>query len=248
MVLTTALLYHVMRKLWHWASIQVFALTSIFLVVDLAFFSANLLKIGEGGWIPLTFGVFVFIVMTTWHSGIASLQRRNASRSKLPAEFFESLNDGNVVRVPGAAIFLTRLADNIPPIIVDYVKQTGSLHETVVALSVSFERIPRIHPNSRINVVKLAKDFWHITVHFGFVENPDLPCALAMARKQGVPIFDGALYYTERNDLVSRKYRGFWSRSRMNLFSFMSRNSARAIDRFKIPSNALIEIGRRIEL
>ena len=248
MVLTTALLYHVMRNRWRWTVGQAVAVIVILLAVDLSFFSANLLKIREGGWIPLAFGALVFVTMTTWHYGVDILHRRNAARSQQPARFFGSLHSGEVVRAPGTAVFLTRLGKRIPPVIVNYVKHSRSLQKIVVALTVSFEDVPRIHAKDRVRIAKLDDGFWHVTVHFGFVEIPDLPTVLDAARKQGVPVVSDAVYYIERNDLVSRSHQHVLARLRVALFSFMSRNSARAIDRFKIPSNALIEIGRRIEL
>jgi KUP system potassium uptake protein len=248
MVLTTALLYHVMRDRWHWPLYQAVAVTGILLAVDLAFFSANLLKILEGGWIPLTFGALLFVIMTTWHYGVEAVHRRNAARSQQPGKFFTYLRSDNVVRVPGTAVFLTRLGKSIPPVIVNYVKQVRSLQTTVIALTVSFEDVPRIRSKDRVRVDELEDGFWHVTVHFGFVEIPDLPAVLALAKKDGVPVLDEASYFIERYDLISRKYRNPLSRWRVALFSFMSRNSAHAIDRFKIPSVALIEIGRRIEL
>jgi len=145
-------------------------------------------------------------------------------------------------------VFLTRLGKAIPPVIVNYVKRVGSLQKTVIALTVRFEDVPRVRLRDRVCIEQLDGGFWHVTVHFGFVEIPDLPVVLAHARKDGVPVLDEASYYIERSDLVSGKHRNPLSRWRVKLFSFMSRNSAHAIDRFKIPSNALTEIGRRIEL
>jgi KUP system potassium uptake protein len=248
MVLTTALLYHVMRSRWQWSLCQAAAVTGILLAVDLAFFSANLLKILEGGWIPLTFGALVFIIMITWHSGVEAMRRRNAARSQQPAEFFARLCSDNVARVPGTAVFLTRLCNAIPPVIINYVKRVGSLQKTVIALTVSFENVPRVRSKDRLRIEQLNDGFWHVTVHFGFVEIPDLPATLRLAKKDGVPVLDDASYYIERNDLISHKHRNPLSRWCVELFSFMSCNSAHAIDRFKIPSSALIEIGRRIEL
>jgi KUP system potassium uptake protein len=248
MVLTTALLYHVMRNRWQWSLRQAAAVTGILLTIDLAFFSANLLKILEGGWIPLTFGALVFFIMTTWHSGVEAMRRRSVARSLPPAEFFARLRSDNVARVPGTAVFLTRLCNAIPPVIVDHVRQVGSLPKTVIALTVSFENVPRVRSKDRVRLERLDDGFWHATVHFGFVEIPDLPAALRRAEKDGVPVLDDASYYIERNDFVSRERRNLLSRWSLGLFSFMSRNSAHAIDRFKIPPGALIEIGRRIEL
>jgi KUP system potassium uptake protein len=248
MVLTTVLLHQVMRRRWHWSLMQAAAVTGILLTVDLAFFGANLLKILEGGWIPLTFGVLVFILMTTWRFGVEALHRRKAALSEEPTKFFASLRDGTVVRVPGTAVFLTRLDGAIPPIIVNYVKQVKSLRQKAIALSVTFENVPRVRSKDRIRCDKLNDDFWHVTVHFGFVEIPDLPLALSRAAKEGLPVLDDASYYIERDDPVSSAHRGPLSRLRIALFAFMSRNSAHAIDRFKIPTDALIEIGRRIKI
>jgi KUP system potassium uptake protein len=122
MVLTTLLLYNVMRTHGHSVSIiKPALLTAAFLLVDLAFFAACLLKIGDGAWIPLTIGGLVFAIMVTWHSGASSLHHRNDSRSRRPEQFFELLDCGTIVRVPSTAIFVTRLSENIPPIVVDYV-------------------------------------------------------------------------------------------------------------------------------
>src|SRR6476660_6215926 len=144
MLLTPALLYRVMRDRWHWPVYPAGAVTVVLLAVDLAFFSANLLKISEGGWIPLTFGALVFVIMTAWHYGVEAVHRRNAARSQQPGKFFEYLRSENVVRVPGTAVFLSRLGKSIPPVIVNYVKQVRSLQATVIALTVSFEDVPRI--------------------------------------------------------------------------------------------------------
>lgn len=190
----------------------------------------------------------MFIIMTTWHYGVDAMHRRNAANSLQPREFFARLRRDKVVRVPGTAVFLTRLGKAIPPIIVNYVKQVRSLQKTVIALTVRFEDVPRVRSGDRVGIEQLDDGFWHVTVHFGFVEIPNLPAVLAQAKKDGVPVLDEASYYIERSDLVSGNHRNPLSRWRVKLFSFMSRNSAHAVDRFKIPSNALTEIGRRIEL
>jgi KUP system potassium uptake protein len=248
MVLTTALLFHVMLRRWRWPLYQAVAIAGIFLVVDLAFFLANLLKIAEGGWIPLSFGAFVFIIMTIWRYGTDAKQRQDEARSQPLEKFLRRLRRDGVPRVPGTAVFLTRSGQMIAPVVVDYVKQVRSLQETVVILTVSFEDIPRVRSNNRFNVEQLGDGFWHVTVRFGFVEIPDLPSVLGLAKKNGVPALDDASYFIERESFVSREGRNVLGRWRVALFSFMSRNSAHVIDRFSIPSDALFELGRRIEL
>src|SRR5208337_3237171 len=178
MLLTTALLYNVMRKRWRWPLGPALTASGLFLAVDFTFFAANLFKIREGGWIPLTFGTLVFIVMVSWHFGFEAMRQRHAVLTETPEEFFRHLKESRVPRVPGTAIFLTRLATTISFLIIEHVAQMRALSETVIALTVQFEDIPRVPPRDRIELVKLTEGFWHITVHFGFVQVPDIPAAL----------------------------------------------------------------------
>jgi KUP system potassium uptake protein len=249
MLLTTALLYKVMRDRWGWAVSLAIAVSGVFLIVDFAFFSANLLKIREGGWIPLMFGTVVFIVMTTWRFGIEAVRREHAREAELPRQFFKRLHDSRIPRVPGTAIFLTRLAQEVPPLIVQHVKQLGAVQDTLIALTVKFEDVPRVRSDNRMEVIQLSEWFWHMTVHYGFVEVPNLPAALGRAKDFGCPIdFDGAIYFGERDEIVRRKRRSRIARWRLPLFAFMFRNSVRAVDRFNIPPRNFIEIGRQIEI
>jgi len=249
MVLTTLLLYTGMRKRWYPTSIVKPALlTGAFLIVDLAFLAACLLKIGDGAWIPLAIGGLVFVAMVTWHSGASDLHRRNDRRSRAPAQFFGALDSGKVLRAPGTAIFLTRLTENIPPIVVEYVRRTGSLQKSVILLSVDFDRVPRVAPADKVKVVSLARCFWRISVRFGFFEDPDLPSVLLNELQHSEPCVSDATYFIERHDVVSRRCHAFPFRLRTNLFAIMLRNSSHVIDRFKVPSEALFEVGRRIEL
>ncbi|WP_167768244.1 KUP/HAK/KT family potassium transporter [Bradyrhizobium sp. MOS001] len=249
MVLTTLLLYKVLQmRRSSTFSVKAALLTAIFLSVDLGFLSACMLKIGDGAWIPLTIGGLVFATMVIWHSGAAYLHCRSQVRSMSPAQFFELLNSGRIVRAPGTAIFLTRLSENIPPIIVNYARRTGSLQKTVVLLSVTFERLPRVAPRDRIRISRLAEDFWRINVHLGFFEDPDLPSVLLTATNLGGPLVCQPSYFIERLDVVSRGSRTLPFRLQICLFSIMLRNSARVVDRFKVPPATLIELGRRIDL
>ena len=248
MVLTTVLLFQVMRVRWRWTLWQSVGVAGVLLIIDLAFFVANLLKILEGGWIPLTFGLLVFGTMITWHYGVSALHRRNTARPETAAHFLARMQRDKIPRVSGTGVFLTRLGRGMPPIIRNYVRQTKTLYETVIALTISFESVPRVKPVDRVRCEQLGDGLWHLTVHFGFVEIPDIPAALALAKHQGLPAWDQPIYYVERYDPISRANRPRVTRWRIAIFSFMSRNSAHAVDRFKIPSNTLVEIGRRIEL
>jgi KUP system potassium uptake protein len=249
MLLTTALLYNVMRERWHWPVGPALITSGLFLAVDFAFFAANLFKIKEGGWIPLTFGTLVFIVMVSWHFGFEAMRHRPTVLTETPDEFFHRLKQDHVPRVPGTAIFLTRLATTTPFLIVEHVAQMKAMYETAIALTVKFDYIPRVASRDRIELAKLAEGFWHITVHFGFVQVPDIPAALRQAKDRGCPIdLDDAIYFGARDTIVCSKKRNWLVRASLRLFTLMFRNSVRAVDLFKIPPEKFVEIGRQIEI
>jgi KUP system potassium uptake protein len=202
MLLTTALLYKVMRDRWGWSVPSALLTSGVFLVVDFAFFAANLLKIVEGGWIPLTFGAIVFIVMTTWHSGIEALRRRLATMTEPPQQFLDRLEKNRIPRVPGTAVFLTRIAEAIPPLMIQHVSQIGALPQTVIALTVKFAEIPRVSLSNRLELVRVFEGFWHLTVHYGFVEIPDLPSTLRAAPSISTTLF--TLAHTTKSSVASR--------------------------------------------
>ena len=248
MVLTTALLYHVMRSRWQWSAARAGLVAGVFLLVDLAFFAANLAKIREGGWIPLLLASVVFTIMLIWRWGVTALPRLGSRQVRMSSAFFDRLRDQSLPRVEGTAIFLTRFASPMTPAIIDYANSTGALHKTVIALTVRFEAVPRVGHANKVHVVALDDNIWHVTCRFGFVEIPDLPAALALIAPGQIPDIANAIYFIERDDIVGRPYLRFLSRWRVSLFAFMFRNATHAIDRFMIPPSSLVEIGRRIEI
>ena len=249
MLLTTALLYNVMRVRWRWPVGPALTTSGLFLAVDFAFFAANLFKIREGGWIPLTFGTLVFIIMVSWHFGFEAMRHRHTMITETPDEFFRHLKESRVPRVPGTAIYLTRLAKTIPFLIIEHVAQMRALYEIVIALTVKFEDIPRVAPRERIELAKLAEGFWHITVHFGFVQVPNIPAALRQAKDYGCPIdLEDAIYFGSRDAVICSKRRSWLARASLRLFTLMFRNSVRTVDLFNIPSENFVEVGRQIEI
>jgi KUP system potassium uptake protein len=249
MLLTTALLYNVMRERWRWPAGLALTTSGLFLAVDFAFFAANLFKIREGGWIPLTFGTLVFILMVAWHFGFEAMRRRHTVLTERPDEFFRRLKQSRTPRVPGTAIFLTRLTTTTPFLIVEHVAQMRALQETAIALTVKFEDIPRVAPRDRIELAKVAEGFWHITVHFGFVQMPNIPAALRQAKDRKCPIdLEDAVYFVARDTVVCSKRRSWLVRASLRLFTLMFRNSVRAVDLFNLPPKNFVEVGRQIEI
>jgi KUP system potassium uptake protein len=249
MLLTTILLYRIMRERWGWWAPAALAVGGIFLLVDFTLFAANLAKIADGGWIPLAFGALVFTTMAIWRYGMDALRTRHAAATVSSDAFFAKLRKLDVPRIPGTAVFLTRAADSTPWLLVRQVEQIGALHKSVVALTVKFADVPRIPRAERLEVRKLPENFWHITAHFGFVEVPDLPAALRQAKASGSEIdIKNAIFFNARDAVVAKRGRTLAFRVRLLLFAFMLRNAVRAVDLFRIPTNNVIEMGRLIEV
>jgi KUP system potassium uptake protein len=249
MVLTTALLYTVMRKRWAWSAPLAFLTSGAFLVVDSVFFAANLRKVGQGGWIPLTLGLILFVVMTTWRAGIEAVRKRLAAMTEPPEQFLKRLQENKIARVPGTGVFLTRLAEGTPPLMIEHLAQIGALHQNLIALTVKFEDVPRVPSPDRLRIVKVLDSFWHVTVHYGFIEVPDLPAALREAKELACQVdLDKAVYFAARDEVVLSKTIGTLGWWRLPLFAFLFRNSVRASDLFSLPASNFVEMGRQIEI
>ncbi len=249
MLLTTALLFNAMRDVWRWPTAVALLVSGAFLLIDLAFFGANLLKIREGGWIPLLLGVLIFLVMTTWRRGMDALRRSLVQKPEAIGEFLAEIASGQIARVPGTAVFLSRSETAVPPVMVRHVAQIKALQEVVVSLTVKFEAYPRVSLEKRAEVEKLAEGFWHVTLHFGFIEMPNVAAALACARDKGCPLnLDDAVYFASHDEVVRSAHPPRLPAWRRMLFAMMYRNAVRAPDRFDLPADKFLEVGRQIAL
>jgi KUP system potassium uptake protein len=249
MLLTTALLFNAMRDIWRWPVAVALPLAAVFLLIDLAFFGANLLKIREGGWIPLALGGVIFLVMTTWHRGILAIQQSFVQKPESNAAFLALLRSGKVARVPGTAVFCSRTDSAIPAVLVRHVKQIKALQETVVSLTVRFEEYPRVPLSRRAEVEQMAEGFWHITLRFGFTEIPNVALALTCAKDQGCPLnLDDAVYFAAHDDVTRKAEPPRLIGWRRMLFAAMYRNAVRTPDRFDLPADQFLEVGRQIAL
>jgi KUP system potassium uptake protein len=247
MLMTTGLLYVAMRRVWRWSLPISLMVGGLFLIVDLGFFGANLLKIVDGGWLPLTIGAVVFFVMTTWRAGTDHIRFGLDSLAGSPRAFAADLKAGRIPRVPGCAVFLTRTTPRIPPQLMEHVKFMGALHQHVVALTVLFDETPRIDEVQRCEVETIGEGVWRVTMRFGFIEVPDLSTELKKVTGLDKSIdLDRAIYFANRDLVVARRrsHRGLhW---RMPIFAFLWRNSVRAVDRFSLPPERVVEVARQI--
>ncbi len=248
MLMTTALLYRVMRVCWHWRAATALAVFAAFLVVDTVFFAANLTKIVEGGWIPLLFGALVFTVMTTWRAGIDAMHRTH-QRGAMPLEEFNALlRSRKIPRVPGTAIFFTHMRGTAPPIMVAHMRDMGSLHADVVALTVHFVQRPRVRPEHRLRLEETGPGFRHMVLRFGFVEVPNIPATLHRLKAECGFDPAEAIYFIERDQVVRKKGEPTLARWRRLLFAFLYRNAVHASDRFDLPPKQFVQVGRQVEV
>ncbi len=249
MMLTTGLLFVAMTKVWRWPALVAAPVAGLFLIVDFGFFSANLLKIVDGGWLPLTIGALVFFIMVTWRSGVDALRASQDRASVTPDVFLKYLRDAKIPRVDGTAVFLTRTFENVPPLLIDYVKTVGALQRNVIALTVRFEETPRIRADKRGSTAHMGDGLWHVTLRFGFIEMPDLRSALSEIQAPNSNIdLDHALFFAARDVVVPNPKRSFFLRWRLPIFAFLFRNAETVVDRFYLPPDSVVEVGRQLEL
>jgi KUP system potassium uptake protein len=248
MLMTTALLFTAMVRVWRWPLLVSIPIATLFLAIDAAYFGANLLKIVDGGWLPLTLGASVFFVMATWRIGADSVRSASEAQGEPAALFLSELEKAKIPRTPGCAIFLTRSGDEMPSILVDYVRSVGALHASVVILTVEFEEVPRVAEDQRCQVALVGANIWRVTVRFGFVEIPDLPARLAaMTALQSKVDFRSAIYFGAR-DIVVGKPHGRLVGWRLYAFAYLYRNAVKAVDRFNLPPTNVIELARQLQI
>lgn len=249
MLLTTALLFSTMREVWRWPVVAAIAVSTPLVLIDLAFFSANLLKIREGGWVPLVLGAIVLTVMLTWHRGIAALRASMPDAEESPKDFLARLESTAIPRVPGTAVFLSRTTRVVTPVLTRHVAKMKALQQTVISLTVIFQPVPRVPHAERVVVDDLGKGFWHVTVHFGFMEIPNIPGALAQASNHGCLIEpEDVVYFASADEVVRAPAAPRLPAWKRFLFAFMFRNAVKAPDRFDLPADRLLEVGRQIGL
>jgi KUP system potassium uptake protein len=249
MLLTTILLFRAMRDLWRWPMAAALLVAGVFLIVDTSFFAANLLKIADGGWLPLSLAAVLFIIMVTWRSGIEALRSTLLQTPESAEQFLGDLKSGVIPRVEGTTVFLTRSTQKVSRLIMDHAHFVRVLPRNAIALSVVFESTPRIvGPNCTV-VDCVGEGLWHLVARFGFFEIPDLRRALIATKGLGSDVdFDKAMFVGTRDLVVGRKVNPRFRGWRLALFAFLYRNSAKIVDRFNLNADNVVEIARQIEI
>src|ERR1700678_104370 len=182
MLLTTILLYRAMRDVWRWPPAVAAAVAGLFVCVDGSFFLANLLKIADGGWLPLTFAAILFLIMITWRTGLDAIRASLLHAPESSERFLSDLKTGAIPRVHGTTVFLTRSTQKVSRLIMDHALFVGVLPQNAIALGIVFENTPRIAGPACTVVEQVGEGLWHLVARFGFFEIPDLRLALSRVR------------------------------------------------------------------
>lgn len=245
MVITTLLAWVVARHRWNWNPAAALALTAFFLVVDLAFFSANIVKVAQGGWFPLLAAGLIFLLMTTWQAGRSLLARRIGELIVPIDEFFRAMEAQKATRVPGAAVYMTSNPTGTPPALMQNLLHQHAVHEQVLLLTIVMEETPRVEENQRVEVEDLGCGFVRIRAHYGFMEDPDVLKLLARTDAPSQPIGDTTFFLGRETVVAGGQGMSRW---RARLFGRLVRNSTQATAFFNVPPNSVVEVGSQIEI
>ena len=248
MVITAILLQVVATERWGWSPIAASAVTGLFLVIDLAFFGANALKIAHGGWLPLVIGWLLFTLMTTWKTGRTIVAARLTARAVPIEDFLASVEKAHPARVPGTAVFMTAQPHGTPPALAHNLRYNKVLHDHVVTLLITTQPVPHVASDDQVSVRPLGQGVFEVRVRYGFMEDPNVPEALVNACAHGLTLDeDDVTYFLGRETLIVTKTPGMamW---RERLFVLMARNAVRAPTFFRLPPERVVELGVQVEI
>lgn len=248
MVITTLLAFVVFREIWRWSKLKTGLIVALFLVVDLAFFGANVLKIPDGGWVPLVIGVIIFVLMLTWKNGRTLVYNRLKSESMAIEPFIEAIGAHPPQRVPGIAIFMTPNPDGVPHAMLHNLKHNKVLHEKVMILTVKFLDVPHTNLEERVTVEAMLHEFYRVTVRYGFKDEPDLPRDLLLCAARGISVdpMDTSFFIGKEILIASEKSgMAIW---RKKIFVGLFRTAETITNQFKLPPNRVVELGSQLKI
>ena len=249
MLMTSFLLFIAMREIWQWSLWASASAAGLFVIVDAGFAAANSIKIADGGYVPLLLAAAIYGLMLIWHRGTVAVAGRLEQVPVAVPDFLADLKARGVPRVPGTAVFLTRTAAGVPPVMLWHLRQNRALHERVVVLQVVTESKPRVRWPELMSIAQEGDNFWRVTAHFGFMQRPDIPRLLHEAQQRGCQIrLDDVTYYVG-HEIILHRERGsalpVWQEA---IFAAMVRNSTHVTDYFRLPTEQVVEIGRQISI
>ncbi|PRC93615.1 potassium transporter Kup [Solimicrobium silvestre] len=247
MLMTSVLLFIAMREIWRWSLWASGAVAGVFLIIDGGFFAANLVKLLDGGYVPLLLAALVYSVMQVWHRGVAAVSKAINENVIPAAQFMADIEAQQISRVAGTAVFLTRTAEGTPPVMRWHVKRNQVLQQKIIAVNVVVETVPWISDAERFTMTELAPNFWRISARYGFMDRPDIPKLLQQPAFSSCELdLKAATYYLGLETVVVNEDAGLFKRWQGTLFAVMMRNSMHVTDFYRLPCDQVVEIGRRI--
>ncbi len=247
MTIDTLLMAVLLVGVWKWRWWLAAPVVLTFLIVDGAYFAANLTKVPDGGWFPLLVGAIAFTLLTTWSKGRA-LMRQRMTEAGLPLDIFAKSARGSTARVPGTAIFMNSGSKGTPSALLHNIKHNKVLHERVIVLTVNIADVPYVDEEDRYSIEELGDGFFRVILHYGFMQETDVPAALKRHEICGGP-FDmmQTSFFLSRQTLLSAEKPGMmvW---REKLFAWMMRNAATPMEFFRLPTNRVVELGSQVEI
>ncbi|MGV3554380.1 MAG: potassium transporter Kup [Croceibacterium sp.] len=233
---------------WKWRPVIAIPVVLLFLIVDGAYFAANLMKIPSGGWFPLLIGAIAFTMLTTWSKG-RTLMRKHMAEASLPLDIFAKSGRNSTARVPGTAIFMNSGSSGTPSALLHNIKHNKVLHERVVVLTVAIADIPYVDEEERFKITSLGDGFYRVVLHYGFMEETDVPAALSKLDNICGGPFEmmQTSFFLSRQTLLTAEKPGMaiW---REKLFAWMMRNAATPMEFFRLPTNRVVELGSQVEI
>jgi KUP system potassium uptake protein len=249
MLMTSALLFIAMREIWGWSILAAGVVAGCFLVVDSAFFLANLTKIAEGGYVPLLLAILIYSAMWIWHRGAMAVSARMREALIPIGEFMARIKAAKIPRVPGTAVFLTRAERDTPPVMIWHVKHNRALHEHLFVLRVEILSVPWLPSGERLTIDEVAPNFWRGEAHFGFMERPHIPELLAASKSLGCTIeLADVTYYVGHETVIGRDDGMGMPGWQERFFAVMERNAVHVSDFFSLPNDQVVEIGRQVAI
>ncbi len=248
MLITTILTFFVIRYSWHYPLALCLGATSFFLLVDLAFWASNLLKLFDGGWFPLAIGGAIFTLMMTWKDGRRLLNQKLQADAIDLNSFLEAVFVSPPLRVDGTAVFLTAAPGTVPNAMLHNLKHNKVLHQNNLFVTVRNHEVPWIGLDKRVEIESLGHDCWQVVIHYGFKNDPDIPKALQQIKGHGCELDSMTTSYFLSRDTVVPTIDSGMAQWREKLFSQMHHNASAAADFLKLPNNAVVELGSKIEI
>ncbi len=247
MLITTIMLGFLVFQVWKWNRLLATLTIGTFLLIDGVYFASNITKIPDGGWFPLVVAAVGFTILTTWATG-RQLLRKSLEESAVPLKVFVK-SAGSAFRARGTAIFMSSSAEGIPSALLHNLKHNQVVHERVIILTVKIEGVPHIDAQNRIETEKVGSGFYRVILHYGFMEEVDIPGDLMRVKDAGGPFeMMTTSFFLGRQKLIASKEKPGMALWREKLFAWMMQNAESPMQFFRLPTNRVVELGSQIEI